>query len=300
MLTLIFDQSRHSAMKLYKSPANLFAVLLLVCSGCVNLKKVNDYSASSLENLRQFETIGYTFQQACLDACQQERIHTLALQTSRCDCSREQIADSVTLLIYQACKNYFDGLAGLSGNTLTNYKVNTLAKTINEGHLISNTPAKKEITDAYAELSNILLRMVTDGYRKKKLKEVIARANEPVKILLHYLSFNLYADLTGKLNVQEEKWKNGIYPELMQEARSDLEKKMIIDDYNRNISLIESRKNQLASFAKGLTQIANGHDELYRHRNDLTAAALQIQLTQYISDIENAISEFNKIKNANN
>lgn len=287
-------------MQLPKAIANLGLCVLLFCQGCVNLQKINDYSTGSLDHLRGFEAIGYTFEQACQDACLLERFRSQSLLSPACDCSQEQTADSVTLLIYHACKNYFDGLSKLSGNSLTDYKVNTLAKTINESALISGTPQKKEVVEAYAQLSNTLLRMSTDHYRKKQLKNVIGAANAPIRVLLSYLHFNLYNNLTGKLNVQEEKLKNGLYPELLQSAQTALEKKMVIANYNRDMALIDNRKKQIASFTKGLTRIANGHNELYEHRNRLSAAELQTALTQYISDIESAISEFHKIKNANN
>ncbi len=44
-------------------------LLFLFClaTGCVNLKAVNAYSTKALQNLEQYDSLGYSFKQACFD-----------------------------------------------------------------------------------------------------------------------------------------------------------------------------------------------------------------------------------------
>ena len=188
-----------------KRPLFHIAIPLLLVFGlssCVSLTHVHNYASSSLESVKKFEVINYSFEQACLENCQEKKITDFILSSQDCNCEAEERADSVTLLIYKAIRGYFDGLSNLSNNTLTNYKTNALSKSITELN-VTSVQIDKDQAEAYSNISNILLRAFYDKYRKNKIREYLKAANEPILVLIKFLDFNLSANLTGKLNVQK-------------------------------------------------------------------------------------------------
>jgi len=129
-------------------------VLILVTLGissCVNLKHVNEFSVSSLTSLSKFEEIDYSFKQNCLENCLDKKIDSLVVKQISCNCASDEKADSVTMIIYQALKGYFDGLTHLSNNELTTYKMDAL-----NSSLISGAGLDKTQVEACSNISIIV------------------------------------------------------------------------------------------------------------------------------------------------
>lgn len=274
----------------------LVLILLTVGLGsCVNLKYVNDFSSSSLKSVKKFEEINYSFKQNCLDNCLDKKINDLSLSTKDCDCKTNEKADSVTLIIYNAIKDYLDGLTNLSNNDFTNYKFDALNKALTEGDFGSIKIEKTQV-DAYSNISKILLRAFTDEYRKAKIKKYITNANAPIKILLTFLDFNLSANLEGKLNVQKQRIESYYFDLTKDPTLSILEKRKAVEEYYQQLGKIEAKQNEIFTYSKALKKIVEGHQKLVDNIDKLSKAEIKEQLTQYASDIQDIISEFNKIK----
>lgn len=277
----------------------LIFILLYAAASCTNIKAVSTYSAGALENIKQYDSLGYSFKQACLDSCRLERYYKLQLSAADCTCESNKKADEVSRQIYTALKNYFTALSQLAGNDVTTYKTNGLATALNESGLISSTPDKKAVVNAYSKISDVLMRIITDGYRSNKLSQVIGAADGPVDTLLHYLQFIVSNDLTGKLKVKAAKLQYDIYPELMQHARSDYEKKHLIDEYDNDLSAIDTKRALLATYARALQKMAEGHHQLFLNRNRLKAKDVQDNALNCLDDLGTLLTEFEILKNAN-
>lgn len=271
--------------------------LFLLAGGlqsCVNLKYVNNFASSSLKSVKNFEEIDYSFKQNCLDNCQLKKINDLALNSQDCDCKANEKADSVTFLIYNAVKGYLDGLTNLSGNNLTNYKMDILTRSLSEGDLKSIKIEKKHI-EAYSSISNILLDAFTNRYRKNKIKGYLKTGNEPFKTLINFLEFNLSANLTGKLNVQKQEIKDYYFDLTKDNTLSTFEKRKAAEEYYQRSDKIEARQRALTTYSKELKKIAGGHQKLVDNIEKLNKDEIKEQLMQYASDIQDLVSEFNKI-----
>lgn len=274
-------------------------VLLLLTIGlisCINLKTINDYSASSSKSIKNFEDINYSFEQHCIDKYQFEALRSFEIKRAiECNCDDYKKADSVTLLIYNSIKGYFDGLKNLSNNDLTDYNFDALRKSLTEGGF-SNIKIEKEQVDAYSKISNLLLKATTDVYRKKKLKTYIEDANEPLQILLKKFQFIIQKNLEGELNFKKEKLY-AYYKEMnLNNTLSYYEKGKATIDYYQQLSDINAKQKQIDAFAKSLEPISEGHQILYENRNKMTTKELNELLIQYSSDIQDFVSEFNKLK----
>jgi len=274
----------------------LALILLTVgLSSCVNLKHVNDFSSSSLKSIKKFEEINYSFKQNCLENCQDEKIKNLSLNAKDCDCKLNEKADSVTLLIYNSVRGYLDGLTSISDNDLTSYKMDALTKALTEGDF-GSIKIEKEQVEAYSKISKILLKAFTDEYRKKKIKEYVTEANEPLKVLITYLDFNLSSNLVGKLNVQKQRIESYYFDLTKDSTLSIIEKRKAVEEYYVQLGKIESKQKELITYSKALKKIAEGHQKLVDNIEKLSKDEIKELLTQYSSDIQDIISEFNKLK----
>jgi len=270
----------------------------LALAGCVNLKSIHSYSTSSLKSLQKFEDIDYSFRKACQEECRIGQFEKQKIDPVPCPCYDEKTADSVTLIIYKAIKGYYQGLADLSANELTGYKFNALAKALKEGNF-GGLNVNKQQVDAYAKISAILTRAVTDGYRRKKLSLYIGDANESVKTLLQTMDFILVDNLSKRLETQGQRLQSFYFDLVEDSDASSYEKKKIIEEYDLDIGKLEMRKELVKSYARGLSTISRGHQELFENRAKLKASELKTLLVQHANDLEDILGEWNKIKNEN-
>lgn len=274
-----------------------FLIVTLGLSSCVSLKYVHDFSSSSLQSIKKYEDIDYNFKQNCLDNCYYELIKNIDFAKNKCDCNLSENADSVTFVIYNSIRGYLSGLTSLSNDELTNYKMDNLNKSLKEGDFSSiNINIKKEHVEAYSNISKILLKAFTDNYRASKIKEYVKEANEPIKVLIAFFQFNLEKNLNGTLNVQKEKIKI-IYTDLLNDpSLSRFEKTKVLEEYLMLLAKIESKQKGILTYSKALGKIKEGHQKLFDNIESLENDEIKEQLTQYASDIQDIISEFNKLK----
>ena len=273
------------------------AIILLIIglSSCVNLKYINSYSSASLKSIQGFETINYSFKQCCLDNCQDKKINNLNLDAEDCDCTMDEKADSVTLILYNAVKGYFDGLNNLSGNELTDYKTDGLTKALNEGNF-GSIKIDKQHVEAYSNISKILLRAFTDEYRKHQLKVYVREANDPLKVLIKFLDLNISGNLAGKLTLQKQRIKSYYFDLTKNLLLSPFEKRRAVQDYFQQLGEIEARQKELQTYSKALKIIAEGHQKLSDNIDHFSTAEIKGLLFQYACDIRDVKTEFDKIK----
>lgn len=275
--------------------AVLLWLLLMGFESCVNLKYVNDFSAASLKSISNFEAIGYSFKQNCLDNCREKKMSDLVLSAEMCNCNENQKADSVTLLIYNSLRGYLNGLMCLSNNDLTNYKTDALTRSLTEGSFGELNIAKTQ-TEAYSKISETLLRCFTDKYRKHQIGNYLKTANESFQILIKFLDFNLSSNLAGKLEVQKQRMKPYYFDLTRDQTLSTFEKRKAVEEYYERYDKIESKEDELFSYSKALKKIADGHQHLAENVDRLSKGEIKELLIQSAGDIQDLMAEFNKIK----
>ena len=274
----------------------ILQILVLSLLGCANLKTVNQYSNNALKATQKFEELHYTFSQHCMDRCRIAAIDSFKIYREiECPCDQYKRADSVTQLLYRAVAGYFDGLTRLSSNELTNYHIDRLKKAVQEEDL-GVLQVKKEEADAYATLTDMLLRGFAGSYRQNKIKKYIGEANAPVQILLSKLEFIESKNLAGLLEFKKEQLFDH-YRTLLKSKLSDYEKQQASADYYESLQGIITFEKQIATYGRSLKAVARGHQQLYENRNQISTEELRRSLTPYANDIRDLISEFDKLKN---
>ncbi len=269
-------------------------VTILLCTSCVNLKHIGEFSVTSIEGIEQFETISPGYLKICRQDCQQKNIRKLDIHNTDCDCEENEKADSITRAIYNTTKDYFYGLSDLSKNELTNYKTNDLTQALATGDF---GPIKLNETDvkAYSDISTLLLRAFTDSFRRKKIKEYVAQAHGPLLKLLHFLELNLTGNLNGKLEVQKSGLKNFYFDFLKDKKLSDYERTKFAEDYFQRISEIAIQQKELDTYAQILRDIAQGHTILYNNVSHMTDEEVRIELAGYGRQMGNTILSLHRM-----
>jgi len=265
-------------------------------SSCANLKQVNDFAATSLKGAAGFETLPYNFKQVCLDNCTEKDIKENHLNPGECNCTDPCRADSVDYLLYKTISAYLDGLQCLSNNELTTYQFNGLTDQLS-GSGLEGLHISSEQSGAYGKLGNILSKAITDGYRRNKIKVYIGEANEPLKILIHYLKFNLSENLIAQLKTRQVGLKIDYFDLLKDQGSNAYDKRRIIEDYNFQKAELDRKAAELLCYAKLLQCIADGHQKLADSLNGLNKAEVKMMITQYASNIKDIHTQIKLLKN---
>ncbi len=269
-------------------------ICIILCNSCINLKHVGEFSETSIEGIEEFEAISPGFSEVCQQDCRQKNIRNLDIHNTDCDCGQDQKADSITRVIYNATRGYFYGLSDLSQNELTHYKTDGLTQALATGDF---GPVKLNETDvkAYSDISTLLLRAFTDGFRRKKIKEYVTQAHGPLLKLLHFLELNLAGNLNGKLEVQKSSLKNFYFDFTKDKRLSDYERTKFTEDYFFRISEIDAQQKELETFAEILKDIADGHTILYNNVSNITDQEVRKELTGYGRQMNNTISSMRRM-----
>jgi len=258
---------------------------------------VGDFSSTSIESIKNFEQIDYSFLKHCEDRCRDEAIRKFEIKRAQeCSCAVYQEADSVTQVIYNSVEGYFEGLGKLSHNELTNYSSDAVIRALSADEL---GPLKidAQTVSAFSSLSNTLLRASTDFYRSKKITSYIELANEPIQVLLEKFKVIIGTNLKGELQVKRDRLYY-FYDDMNMNGTvlSEYEKGKATSDYYQALEAIQRKEMKLEVLSQSLDEIAKGHQVLYDNRTKLSVKNLTGLLLNYSNNVENLISEFNKLK----
>jgi hypothetical protein len=282
-----------------KKKPGLFSCVLCVVilvSGCTSLKPVSELSSQSQKNLAIFEEINTTYTSFCQSRCQFELIRTNEIvrdSSVACDCSLFSAADKATSKLFRAIDAYFNSLGNLSKGDLTTYNTKALNEALIEGKFASLTIDKNTVT-AYSSLGKLILQAFSEGYRKRKLSNVIESANAPLQTLLQ--AFETSVDnLSRELDFEKERYF-ALYGELIREEElTGYDKVSLANDYYSELKSIGVKQVQLKAFTKSLNTIASGHQKLFENRNKLTTSDIKILLTDYSASLKDLIGDFKKL-----
>lgn len=275
----------------------LLACMLLLGS-CINLQHVSDYATASGTQLENYNSLGYSFSQACTDACNINSLRDGKLDTPPCACAADSTADSVTTVLYKTLHTYFEALAKLSDKGTGHYKMTGLSKGLQAGSFGSVTISAVQ-ADASTKLAGLLTDLIAGSKKQKKVKEYIGRADSSVQVLLGALAANLRDNLGGKLRVQQA-YLQGLYTDLASDPKAtQWERVRAIQDYRAAMQTAKTKSAALDLYAKALDKLAQGHHKLYLDKEKLTLDECKAALDTYSSQLNDLGDAFKKLKNSN-
>jgi hypothetical protein len=267
-------------MKKYLSTSFFLLSLYLMCGGCVNLKHINDFASASLQDEQGFETLPVSFQSLCRDNCLELDIKNGRLNSAKCDCNTQHLADSVDYLFYRTVAAYMDGLARLSADETTSYKFDTLSGQLT-GVGLSSAEA-----GAYSKLGSILTKAITDGYRRNKIRQYIQEANGPLQVIIQHLKANIGVSLSIALKARTSKLESDYLGLLRNSSGNAFERRKIIEEFYLRKAGAETQLAALKAYAQLLQTIGDGHQQLAENLDKLDKAGLKDMISQYASNIK--------------
>jgi len=272
-----------------------FSVGTLLFAGCVDLKAVHSYSASSVKDLGDFNQIKYSFKRHCEDRCLDEAIRRLEIRRSLdCPCGSYVKADSVTLAIYTRLKNYFSSLADLTDNKAITLGSDAFRTGLSSGEF-AGIHVGYEQADAYSRISAILVKASTETYRRSRLTDFIAESNQSVLILLNSFKYILETNLSGETSVRKEKLY-ATYSDLkFQRNVKPQDKARMTEEYYRQVAELDAISVHIKAYSEALSTIAAGHQKLYESKGNITAKATTRQLNQYSAQLDGMFATLNQL-----
>ncbi|GMQ27483.1 hypothetical protein [Algoriphagus confluentis] len=273
-----------------------FAICALFLGSCVNLRAVGDFALSSSASIGHYENLGYSFSDHCTDRCRDEAIRTLEIKLElNCPCDTFFKADSVTGVFYQTIQHYLNEMGGLAGKDLTSYKTQALFGALTAQQFGPIRVSESEV-GAYAAVSDLIARIALTGFRKKKTSKYLEEANQPIQTLLDKFSSIISNDLKGELRFKKAR----LYSQYMNlkmgnTLDSDFESQSAVRTYYTSLSEIERKEKLLDVYAQSLKKIAQGHQELYEKRDQLSFKELTQSMLGYSEEIQKLYKEFNQL-----
>ena len=256
---------------------------LIMISGCYSLSHVQQFTTEATETLAQGIDLEPTF----YDVCQQrQRIEILQDGTLtsgfREGCQLQQQADSTALKIHIALMDYLVGLHQLASSGRSGPSLAPL------GSALQAHPWLEEQGDAvaaYQELAQLSLTGITERSRRKKAREFIAQANEPLQTLLGAYEFAI-GDLLVESIKRQQQMSYMYTRELLDSAQSFIERRTLIEEYMDQSIVYDEQQQHLQQFVNVLKTIGAGHEELYQQRSDLQQQEAIESLYYYTSQLQ--------------
>jgi hypothetical protein len=242
-------------------------LVLLSWYGCTPLKEVVTYADASQQCLDKDNYTGYGHLHYCYDSCYTLNQTGKFLNNFDCDCGPSALLDTLIGNEYNALSAYFAALSKLAGSgSVMNFA--PIAGAVTAGTYGSVTITANE-SKAVNALATVATDLLTTHYKTKKLKEIILRYNDTIKIALDLMKLHL-DNLRSEIQTMSTRLKSRT-DVLMAKASSDSERRAdgerwpvvyiykqkslewagIISDYDRRYqSLDKIQKGHATLFAK--------------------------------------------------
>ncbi|WKN44625.1 hypothetical protein [Tunicatimonas pelagia] len=270
----------------------LVVVVGLAVSGCYSLTHVQQFTAEATETLAQGAQLEPTFYQTC-----QQRQRMLLLQEGKLTrnfqegCELQQQADTTLIQIREALTHYLLALHQLVASERSSASLAPLGDALQSHPWLAE---QGDLVAAYQELAQLSLTGFTERSRRKKARELIARANGSVQTLLEAYQFVLNDLLVESIN-RQQKMHFFYSRELLDSAQSFLEKQQVISTYMDQVLEYETQQYRLQQYAEALQTVGEGHEAVYQQRSDLQQQTAIEAVVHYTSQLQRMqlLSKFN-------
>jgi len=256
-------------MKFKQAILTSFLLLYVLTIGCKSLKHVHAFSTASQEIIKNYTTIPYSYYRNCKDVCdlnRQTAIITGKLQfnpldTISCECRADLAKDNDAARAYTVLNLYFSGLEQLSDNAKFVYTTGNLVTALGKIKAIEDP----QLQEPVSKIADLVLNMVTRGYRSSSLQQMLNESKEPVDRLLSNLVLNNRI-LEGKYKGYYSAYLNVM---MQKYAGPHVEPRQQLDDYISNSREVEKSKviiREIRDFNTLLTKVKDGHLKLADER----------------------------------
>jgi hypothetical protein len=268
-------------MKNKRPLSNLFVLICLYCTGCAPLKEVNLFASASQQSLAKANNTGYGYYEFCYDSSYTYNKTGKFLVDFDCDCNYGHSLDTLIRIEYAILSNYFAALAKLSGSG-SGIDLAPVAGAVSEGAYGSITITAQE-SKAVNTIATVASNLLNKNYKSKKVKEIILKYNDTLKMALELLKLHL-DNLRSKIQLMqtELKMRSDL---MMARAQTEAEKWAVVYVYKQ-------RSRELARVIPGydrryqsLDRIQKGHMDLFTNAGNLRSESLKTTVLDLARDI---------------
>jgi hypothetical protein len=187
---------------------------------------------------------------------------------------------------------YFAALESLAENKAMDFdtKVDALGSAVGEAGDFDRKQVK-----AIEALAKFASSRATDGYRRTRLRDVIAAQNENVQAVTSALHDILDRDFAQLLE-NDVAAQASFYRTALAESSSHdpLTAILVRDSYDERAAQLAERSAAVRSLAQALLTVGRGHEALYDARNHLGGKALLATIVSNARELDAAIARVNK------
>jgi hypothetical protein len=252
-------------------------------SGCTNLSAIQDFAAISAESAQYTRLVD----QYAESPVRQKRFQP-ADQHERLDrMTRERAAQKDRLLLrLNLVAEYMSALGALAADEAVDYDSGIEGL---ERAVVDNKLAADKDADAFASVANLLLRVCTDSWRKKELQNLITASNGPFQEVVGALKRIVGLEFTGDIANEKEAMRNH-YETLIHLSGDSAGIAALREWEDTRLAEADARARSDSCYARVLSSIAMGHQQLYDRRDDLGGKELVRQLKQYTNEVRKSVN----------
>lgn len=257
----------------------------IIAVGCADLSAIQGYAQISTESAQYTKLVDQYVEYP--SRLKQYGADYSSQEYKRKEAAREAQKKAL-LALHETVAEYMATLNALAGDDTVVYdkEIDALGKAITDAEF-----ADKTQSEAASALAKLIAKAVTDGWRQKKLKELILAADENLQLVLGGLQTMMSAfnvDLDGEAGAIKS------YYGTTKKQLSDPTAIVALEEWRiHHESENRERRAAVEAYSKILSAIGNGHKELVRNADDLDNKVLLQQMKRYKKDLK---SLFNKVK----
>jgi len=276
-------RNRLNAVRVLTSVLILFPLL---GTGCADLSAIQEFASISA---RSAEYTGLVDQYVGSPA-RQKRFQPPDQQEQLDQTTRLRAAQRERLLLrLRVVAEYMNALGQLAADDVVDFDkgIGELKEAV-----VENKFAGEKDAGAFSSVSNVLVRVCTDGWRKKELKNLIAESNGPFQEIVGALQIIVQQDFPRDI-ANEEEAMTKYYQTLIHSSSDRAGIAALAEWEETRMAEAAARARSDSCYSQVLSKISSGHQQLFEKRDDLGSQELVRQLTQYASELRNL---FNSIK----
>jgi hypothetical protein len=253
-------------------------VLLLQAAGCANLTAIREFASVSSESAAYTTLVTEYVESPMRVKRYQPSARHAELERMAAE---RRVQREVLLLRHQLIQEYMDALGQLAADEAVVYdrEISALGRAATDAKFLD---AKEG--EAFSAVTRILLRAVTDGWRRRQLTRLVEDTNPHFQVVVGSLRTIVRQGFAADAE-NERVAINRYYTDLVRESRDRAGIEAVKEWQEVRLEGVGTRDKAIRAYAEILDKIGRGHQRLYDGRHDVSARAVLADLKGYSKEL---------------
>jgi hypothetical protein len=269
----------------------LLSILLVFAftQGCANnLQAVQEFAKLSAESAEYTRLV-----EDYVDfPNRQKRYHPPGRHARLEEMARERATQQQALLLRQSLvEEYMQALARLASDEAvdTTEELNDLTTALQ-----TQAGTDPQETEAFGRIAGIVTKAATNRWRQRQLNELIEHSNPPLQHILESLKHIVSEGFGGDLQTEEAAIRN-YYSTLIMDSQDPAGKAALAEWQELRMDRVRNRAQAVHTYRALLEKIAEGHQELFDHRQNLDKQQVLHQVAETTKDLRALLETFKNL-----